>query len=254
MTHPPIQCCLTLSSGRNSLVGLLMAEPTLNPGKGGEWKIVLGLSRGYTMIFWKMDKINACVSKFCPGQYPLLVCSLTSTRYSPFWVSCFPGNARCFSSSARGFPFREILSLAVTTKVRSAPGVAFTQISAYSVSTCLKLGTRQTITEAREYCEGKGLIVSEERFVSLNRLMVVKVLLKCVISFSISLRCYAFPSFCTQISRPLAYSVRISSKASATAGALSRTVRLAGAFVHQHHQSSLSSWVHWCGERVFIGN
>ena len=31
----PIQCWSTLSSGRNSLVGLLIAEPTLNPGKGG---------------------------------------------------------------------------------------------------------------------------------------------------------------------------------------------------------------------------
>ena len=33
---PPIQCWSTLSSGRNSLVGLLIAEPTLNRGEGGE--------------------------------------------------------------------------------------------------------------------------------------------------------------------------------------------------------------------------
>ena len=43
-------------------------------------------------------------------------------------------------------------------------------------------------------------------------------LLKCVIRFSISFRWYAFPNFRTQISCPLSYGVRISSKASATAG------------------------------------
>ena len=47
--------------------------------------------------------------------------------------------------------------------------------------------------------------------------LVVKVLLQCVIRFSISFRWHAFPKFCTQISRPLAYGVRISSRASATA-------------------------------------
>ena len=46
---------------------------------------------------------------------------------------------------------------------------------------------------------------------------VVKVLLECVIRFSIYFRWYAFPNFCTQMSRPFAYVVRISSKASATA-------------------------------------
>ena len=45
-----------------------------------------------------------------------------------------------------------------------------------------------------------------------------RVLLKCVIRCSISFRWYAFPNFCTQTSRPLAYGVRISPKASATAG------------------------------------
>ena len=44
-----------------------------------------------------------------------------------------------------------------------------------------------------------------------------KVLLKCSICFSVLLRWYAFPNFCMQISRSLAYDVRISSKASATA-------------------------------------
>ena len=43
------------------------------------------------------------------------------------------------------------------------------------------------------------------------------VVLKCFIHFSISFRCCAFPNFCTPISRPLAYGVRISSKASPTA-------------------------------------
>ena len=59
-------------------------------------------------------------------------------------------------------------------------------------------------------------------YFSLNRLMnpMVDVLLKCVIRFSISFRWYAFPNFCTQISRPLAYGVRTSSKASATAALL----------------------------------
>ena len=56
-------------------------------------------------------------------------------------------------------------------------------------------------------------------FISLNRLMnpVIKALLKCFIRFSISFHWYAFPHFCTQFSRPLAYDVRISSKARATA-------------------------------------
>ena len=46
---PPFKRWPTLSSGRNSLVGLLIAEPTLNRGEGGENKIVLGLSGGNTM-------------------------------------------------------------------------------------------------------------------------------------------------------------------------------------------------------------
>ena len=58
--------------------------------------------------------------------------------------------------------------------------------------------------KAREYCERKARIVCEH-FISLNRLMalVVTVLLKCSIRFSISFRWYGFANFCTQISRPL---------------------------------------------------
>ena len=48
--------------------------------------------------------------------------------------------------------------------------------------------------------------------------LVVKGLLKCYIRFSISFRWCAFPNFWTQISRPLANGVRISPKASTTAG------------------------------------
>ena len=40
---PPIQCWSTLSSGRNSLVGLLIAERTLNPGGGGWEKHRFGI-------------------------------------------------------------------------------------------------------------------------------------------------------------------------------------------------------------------
>ena len=47
--------------------------------------------------------------------------------------------------------------------------------------------------------------------------LLVKVQWKSGIRFSISFRWYAFPNFCTQISRPLAYGVRIFSKVSATA-------------------------------------
>ena len=49
---------------------------------------------------------------------------------------------------------------------------------------------------------------------------VVKVLLRCVIRFLVPFRWYAFPDFCLQISHPLVYGVRTSSKASATADLL----------------------------------
>ena len=69
-----------------------------------------------------------------------------------------------------------------------------------------------------KYCDRKVCIVCE-RFVSLNRLMnpLEKVLLKCMICVSISFRWYAFLNFCAQISCPLAYGVRIPSKATMTA-------------------------------------
>ena len=77
----------------------------------------------------------------------------------------------------------------------------------------------QTITEHTRVCERKARIVCIENFIWLNRLMnrVVKMLLKCVNGFSISFRWYAFSNFWTQVSRPLADGVPISSKASATA-------------------------------------
>ena len=123
--------------------------------------------------------------------------------------------------------------------------VAFTQISAYVTHKNLavrkimeamrtayaKNGTRsqhfsnKTIdandhgTYSTRVCERKSRIVGEEHFIWLNRLMnlVVKVLLTSGIRFSISFRWYAYLNFCTQISRPLAYGVRISSKGSVTA-------------------------------------
>ena len=71
----------------------------------------------------------------------------------------------------------------------------------------------QTITEHTRAFERKACIVCEEHCISLN-------LKRCFwnASFvSLSFRWYAFPNFCLQISRPLAYGVRITSKASATA-------------------------------------
>ena len=68
---PSIQCWSTLSSGRNSLIGLLIAEPTLNRGEGGEkksfWDRLEVIRFVWLMIFRKMDKIKACVNTFCPG-------------------------------------------------------------------------------------------------------------------------------------------------------------------------------------------
>ena len=70
---------------------------------------------------------------------------------------------------------------------------------------------------ARAMCE-ESESFAKNFSISLNRLMnpVVKVLLKCVIRFSISLPCFAF-SVCKFLEGPLAYGVRISSKTSATA-------------------------------------
>ena len=70
----------------------------------------------------------------------------------------------------------------------------------------------------REYVEVKHASFAK------NILFRWKVLFKCVIRFSLSFRWYAFSNFCTQISRPLAHGVRISSKASATAALFLRFV------------------------------
>ena len=71
--------------------------------------------------------------------------------------------------------------------------------------------------KTREYCERKARIVCEHFFHELFDEPGGKLALKCAIRFSISFRWYAIPIFCTQISRPLSYGVRISLKASATA-------------------------------------
>ena len=83
-----------------------------------------------------------------------------------------------------------------------------------SVSTRLKQNMTQTITKHTRVCKRKARIVCGEHFISLNRLMnvVVKVLLKCGIRSSTSFRWYTFPNFRTQISHPLPYGVRTSSK------------------------------------------
>ena len=84
-----------------------------------------------------------------------------------------------------------------------------------SVSTPLKLHMWKTITEGTQ-------VLWKESVRHLQTTLyvdfpVVKVLLKCVIRFSISFRWTHFRL--RKISRPLAYGVRISWKASATAGA-----------------------------------
>ena len=76
------------------------------------------------------------------------------------------------------------------------------------VTTHLKQNMTQTITQVH-VCERKACIVCKEHFVLLDCLMnlVVKVLLKYNIHFSISFRWYTFPNFCMQISHPLAYCI-----------------------------------------------
>ena len=70
--------------------------------------------------------------------------------------------------------------------------------------------------KAHEYCERNARIVCEQHLSILLRIVywfMEKVLLK--LEPFVLFYWYTFPNFCTQISRPLAYSVRISSKASA---------------------------------------
>ena len=84
----------------------------------------------------------------------------------------------------------------------------------------LSLNTSQTTPEANDHGRHASIVKGKRASFANNILLpllnrstnpVVKVLLKCIIRFSISLRWYAF---CTHISRPLAYDVRISSKIS----------------------------------------
>ena len=84
------------------------------------------------------------------------------------------------------------------------------------------LNTSQSTTT--EGTREKARIVYGQNLISLNRSMnpVLKMPLKCAICFSISFRWYAFPNFCAPISRPLAYGVRTSTKASATAALTSK--------------------------------
>ena len=117
---------------------------------------------------------------------------------------------------------------------QSRTGVALTQISAYI--TLKNLAVRKIVEAMRTaYTKGgtrsqhvsnyiwhvsilKGKRASFAKNISLPSMnLVIKVLLKYVISLSISFRWYAVPNFCTQICRPVAYGVRTSSKASATA-------------------------------------
>ena len=84
--------------------------------------------------------------------------------------------------------------------------------------------------KAREYYERKARIVCEQHFdcVSLHRLLAVKVLWKCANRFSVSL--VRISEFLYAISRSLAYGVRISSNASATAVLSCNTYK--GPFTH----------------------
>ena len=118
---------------------------------------------------------------------------------------------------------------------RHSTAVALTHISAYSThknlavhkimevmrSAYAKNGTRsQHVSNKtwrkrswniREYLKGKRASFAKNILFR----WIWKVLLKCVICLSISFRWYALPNFRTQISRPLAYGVCISSKATA---------------------------------------
>ena len=113
-------------------------------------------------------------------------------------------------------------------------GVALTQISAYSthenravrrimeekqnsVSTRLKLHEVNDRGRHASIVKGKRASFANISVFCSIVWLLVKVLLECPIRFSTSNRWYAFPNFCTQISRPHAYGVHISSKASATA-------------------------------------
>ena len=135
--------------------------------------------------------------------------------------------------SSSSFPVQSTLGFYEDTNKRAA--VALTQIFAHknpavhiilevmrTAYAGLGLNTSQLTTrgkrshKAREYCGRKARIVHEQHFnSSLNRLIVVKCFWNAV--FVSLFRGYAFPNFCTRISRSLAYGIRISPKAIATA-------------------------------------
>ena len=94
--------------------------------------------------------------------------------------------------------------------------------------------------------KGKHALFANNILFGWNCLMnlVVKVLLKCVIHFFISFPWYAFPNFRTQISRPLAYSAHISSKAGGTAGTCNIHIQLCSSTnLHQNISKSQSGWI-----------
>ena len=81
------------------------------------------------------------------------------------------------------------------------PGVALTQISAFTTHKNLAVRKIMEAMHTLEYFERKARIICEQHLISLNRLMnpVVKELFKCVIRFPIPFRWYAFLNFCTQV-------------------------------------------------------
>ena len=132
--------------------------------------------------------------------------------------------------------------------------VALTHISAYSAHK--NLGARKIMEAMRTANGTRSLHVSNKtwrkrsrnlrEYVKRKRALLVKniifrwiiwwtywvkVLFMCGIRFSISFHWYAFLNFCTQVSHPLAYGVRISSKASAAADYSTNSHYLARTFL-----------------------
>ena len=90
----------------------------------------------------------------------------------------------------------------------------------------LGLHTSQTTRVANDHgrygriVKGKSASFVKNILFHWNVNLVVKVLLKCVICFSTDFFWYTVPNFRTKVSRPLVYSVCISSKAAATPAVL----------------------------------
>ena len=125
----------------------------------------------------------------------------------------------CFS----GFTLPQI-SVYITHKNLAVRKIMEAMRRAYTKRGTIDLNTSQTTHEANDH-EKHSSIVKGKRASFANNVWfhwmmnpVVKVLFNCVICFSISFCWYAFPNFRTQISRPLAYGVRISLQAGATIG------------------------------------